>query len=240
MSLSDALILLPVVLFAGAIRGLSGFAGPLIMVPALSFVYDPISVIATTSLVDLSCNIALLRDAVRQCSLPTVLKIVGGATFLLPVGAYVLLTFDSRIVSRVIYSVVMLLAVVLLVGWRYRHAPSTSTLVGIGAANGFILGATSFGVAMLPFLYAGTQPTTESRANFILWAFFCGLAGFTIVALGGRVESTELLRAAILAPCYVIGAFFGNMYAKRIDSMRLRRIVLGLLVIISFAGLGTH
>jgi len=236
----DAVTLFSVALVAGAVRGLSGFAGPLIMVPVLSFFYDPVSVIGTTSLVDVSCNIALFRDAVRQASLATVAKIIVGALISIPLGARVLLGFDTHAVMQAIYAAVALFSIVLIAGWRYNRPLSTLVLVGVGAINGLIVGATSFGVAMLPFLYVGPQSTVQSRANFILWALFTGAAGFGVVAVGGRVGHTELLRAVILAPIYIAGTVLGNLYSKRIDSILLRRIVLVLLLTVSLAGLAAQ
>ncbi len=237
MDPSDLAIITPVIFIAGLVRGITGFAGPLIMVPLLGFFYSPASAIATSTLVDLSSNVSLLRDASRQASRNTVLCLILGALITIPLGGYALLTLDARLIARMVYAVVGFFSIVLLFGWRYKRRLSPRQFFGVGAASGFILGATSFGVAVLPFLYSGSDTAARSRANFILWALFCALIGFAIVLAGGRVGRPELWRALLLIPFYFAGTVTGNRFAKRVDDIMLRRIVLIVLLVTAAAGL---
>jgi len=234
---SDMAILTPVVFVAGLVRGTTGFAGPLIMVPVLGFFYSPASAIAISTLVDLSSNVSLLGDALRQASRITVVSLICGALLTIPFGGYALLAFDASVIARTMYAVVGFFSVVLLSGWRYKKSLSARQYFGVGAASGVILGATSFGVAVLPFLYSGADTAARGRANFILWALFCALIGFAIVLVGGRVGALELTRALLLIPIYVAGTYLGNRIAKRIDDALLRRIVLVVLLATAIAGI---
>jgi uncharacterized membrane protein YfcA len=234
---SDVAILAPVIFVAGLVRGTTGFAGPLIMVPVLGFFYSPASAVAISTLVDLSSNVSLLGDALRQASRITVASLIGGALLTIPFGGYALLAFDATVIARTMYAVVGFFSIVLLSGWRYEKALSPRQYFGVGAASGVILGATSFGVAVLPFLYSGADTAARGRANFILWALFCALIGFAIVLVGGRVGVMELSRALVLIPIYVAATWLGNRVAKRIDDAALRRIVLVVLLATAIAGL---
>ena len=239
-NLSALAIIAPIIFLAGLVRGITGFAGPLIMVPLLSFFYNPVSAIATSTLVDLSSNASLLQDALRQASRVTVLSLIGGALITVPLGGYALLAFDASIIARVLYAVVGFASIVLLFGWRYKKQLSATQFFGVGAASGVILGATSFGVTVMPFLYSGVNSAAHGRANFILWALFCALVGFTIVLVGGHVGANELWRAVILIPFYVAGSYVGNRYSMSINDEILRRIVLVVLLSTSIAGLVEH
>ena len=234
---TDVVVLTPVIFVAGLVRGTTGFAGPLIMVPVLGFFYSPASAVAISTLVDLSSNVSLLGDALRQASRITVVSLICGALLTIPFGGYALLAFDATVIARTMYAVVGFFSVVLLFGWRYKKALSPRQYFGVGAASGVILGATSFGITALPFLYSGTDPAALGRANFILWALFCAVIGFAIVAVGGRVGAPELWRALLLIPIYVVGTYLGNRVAKRIDDALLRRIVLVVLLATAIAGL---
>ena len=237
---TDVAILAPVVFIAGLVRGTTGFAGPLIMVPVLGFFYSPPSAVAISTLVDLSSNVSLLSDALRRASRITVSSLICGALLTIPFGGYALLAFDASVIARAMYAVVGFFSVVLLTGWRYTKALSPRQYFGVGAASGVILGATSFGVAVLPFLYSGADTAARGRANFILWALFCALIGFAIVLIGGRVGTLELTRALVLIPIYVAGTYLGNRVAKRIDDALLRRIVLVVLLATAIAGVVVH
>jgi uncharacterized membrane protein YfcA len=235
--LNTLAIIALVIFLAGLVRGITGFAGPLIMVPVLNLFYSPASAIATSTLVDLSSNVSLLRDALRQASRVTVLSLIGGALITIPLGGYALLTLDAKVIARAVYAVVGFFSIVLLFGWRYKKQLSGKQLFGVGAASGVILGATSFGVVVMPFLYSGADSAARGRANFILWALFCALVGFAVVLTGGRVGAPELWRASALIPFYALGTYVGNRYAKRIDDILLRRIVLAALLATAIAGL---
>jgi uncharacterized protein len=234
---SDLAIITPIIFIAGLVRGITGFAGPLIMVPVLSFFYSPASAIATSTLVDLSSNMSLLPDAMRQASRMTVPSLIAGALLTIPLGGYALLALDATVIARTLYALVGFFSIILLFGWRYKKALTPKQFFGVGAASGVILGATSFGVAVLPFLYAGSDTAVRARANFILWALFCALVGFGVVLAGGRVGLSELWRALLLIPFYVAGTFIGNRFSGRIDDVLLRRIVLLVLLATAVVGL---
>jgi len=237
---TDVAIITPVIFIAGLVRGTTGFAGPLIMVPVLGFFYSPVSAVAISTLVDLSSNVSLLGDALRQASRITVASLICGALITIPLGGYALLAFDATVIARTMYAVVGFFSIVLLLGWQYKKPLSPKQYFGVGALSGVILGATSFGITALPFLYSGTNTAALGRANFILWALFCALIGFAIVAIGGRVGAAELWRALLLIPIYVVGTYLGNRVAKRIDDALLRRIVLVVLLATAIAGLVVH
>lgn len=233
----EAALVAAAIFLAGLVRGMTGFAGPLIMVPVLGFFASTVSAIATSAIVDLSSNISLLPNALRNASRPTILALIGGAMMTVPLGGYALLVFDAAAINRIMYAVVAMFSIVLLCGWRYRKPLLTRHFVFVGAVSGIVLGATSFGVTVLPFLYAGADSATRGRANFIIWALFCAVIGFLIVLAGQRIGSVELLRALFLIPFYVAGTFIGNRSAGRIDDARLRKVVLFVLLVIAIAGL---
>jgi len=233
-----AIAMLAAAIFAaGLVRGITGFAGPLIMVPVLGFFYSPVAAIATSTLVDLSSNVSLLPGALREAAPKSVAGLVAGALVTIPLGGYALLSLDASIIAAALYAVVGAFSLVLLSGWRYPRVLSPGQFAVVGAGSGVILGATSFGIAAMPFLLAGPEPALRGRANFILWAFFCALVGFAVVLVGGSVALDDLSRAALLVPLYLGGTFAGNRYAHRIDDARLRRIVLVVLVVVALAGL---
>jgi uncharacterized membrane protein YfcA len=225
---------------AGVVRGITGFAGPLIMVPVLGFFHNPASAIATSTLVDLSSNVSLLPGALREAAPKSVAGLIAGALVTIPLGAYALLALDATTIAAALYAVVGAFSLVLLSGWRYPRVLSPAQFAVVGAGSGVILGATSFGIAAMPFLLAGPETTLRGRANFILWAFFCALVGFSVVLAGRRVGLDDVTRAALLIPFYLAGTFAGNRYAHRIDDARLRRIVLVVLVAVSVAGLAVR
>lgn len=222
---------------AGVIRGLTGFGGPLILVPVLSFFYEPGSAVATVMLVDLTSNASLLRDAAREANWRIIGVIAGGAILTLPLGGYVMVHADTRFIRSAVYATVAFVSILLLTGWRYRGTYSTPRLLGAGAINGVIVGATSFGAALYPFLLGGADSSRVGRANFVLWALFCSLGAFGVVLLGGKVGTGELVRATFFIPIYALGAYAGNRWFHHVNDAVLKRVVLVTLIGVSIGGL---
>lgn len=221
---------------AGVVRGLAGFGGPLILVPVFSFFFPPPSAIASVMLIDFSANLKLLPDALRESRAATVLPIIGGALLTLPLAGWVLHSVPTAWLRDVVYLVVGAMSLLILSGWRYRGSESTGTLLAVGAANGLVVGTTAIGVALYPFLISGRQSAVASRANFIVWAFFCTSSAFAVVWLDGSVGHAELLRAALLAPAYLGGVYVGNRSYRLVDEAVLRRLVLLVLIAVAVAG----
>lgn len=222
---------------AGIVRGLTGFGGPLILVPVFSFFYEPASAVATAVLVDFAANASLLRDAVREANWRTIGLITVGAAITLPVGGYAMVYGDVQTVRSIVYGAVTIMSLILLSGWRYQGSFSAPRLLGAGALNGLIVGATSFGAALYPFLLGGRDSSRVGRANFVLWALFCSLAAFFVVLLAGKVGSEELTRAFLFVPVYVLGVYLGNRSFHHTDEAVLKRVVLFTLIAVSSAGL---
>lgn len=240
MNLSPSFLAAVACLIAGAVRGLAGFGGPLILVPVLTFFFNPLSAITTAMLVDLSANIILLPSALKQVSWNTVLPIWAGAGLTMPIGGYFLLSFHPRFLPIVIYTVVALVSLLLLTGWQYTGGKNTWHFFRVGIINGMIMGATSFGAAMYPFLMTHGEPLPRGRANFIFWALFCSLGMSTILLVEGRIGGTKLYGVLLFVPIYMLGSYIGNLFFKFISHNVFRKLVLFILIIVSIIGLLQH
>ena len=156
----------PVIFLAGLVRGTTGFAGPLIMVPVLGFFYSPPSAIAISTLVDLSSNMSLLGDALRQAWRVTVVCLICGARH---DSAWWVRAAGRRCDGdrTRVYAIVAFFSIVLLLGWRYKKSLSPRQYCDRCRERGSW--ARPVGVAAAPFLYSGPDSAARGRANFILW-----------------------------------------------------------------------
>lgn len=237
--MSDPLFLAIAIVAAvigGVVRGYSGFAGPLIMLPVLTILFGPVTAVVTILLVDMAGVVMLLPAALREGTRRVSVPLIVGTLACMPFGSYLLLFADPAIMKDVIIFAVIGAALALLIGWRYERPLGTIPLLGVGVLSGGFLSAAYIGAIAPLFLYAGPDSARKSRANVILWSFFSGLVLVATLVIGGAVTEVELWRAVTLAPFYFGAIYAGSRLFQGIDETLFRRTVLIILILGSAVG----
>ncbi len=229
-------IALAATVVGGIVRGYSGFAGPMIMLPVLTILFGPVTAVVTIMLVDLAGVVVLVPEALREGSRRVSVPLILGTLACMPFGSYLLLVADPAIMKDLIIYAVIGTAVALLFGWRYRRPLGLAALLGIGVVSGGFLSAAYIGAIAPLFLYAGPDSARRSRANIILWSFFSGLVLVSILIYGGAVTDVEFWRALTMAPFYFGAIYAGSRLFHGIDEAFFRRTVLIILIFGSVVG----
>ena len=101
-------------------RGFVGFGGALVTVPVLSVVWGPQAAVAITGVMGIPSLFQLLPEAVRYSERPIVIP-VALATFLTaPIGSWVLVSVDPKLMSVVISGLVIAMVAMLAQGWTSK------------------------------------------------------------------------------------------------------------------------
>ncbi len=224
-------------LFAGAVRGLTGFGGPAIMIVVLTQFYSPASVLAMVLMIDFVANLRLVPTSFRDISWRTAGPLTAASVAAIPIGLYALLAVDPMVMKRVIAAVVGLSALAMLAGWRYRRPATVAALIVVGGLAGMVLGATYIALVAVVFLYAGPEPATTSRANCIFWGFVTGVVMIGVLYTTGDIVWADMWRAAMLGVVYLFAATFGIWIFRGVDEPVFRRFVLWLLILLSAIGI---
>lgn len=230
-------ILVPVAALAGFIRGFSGFGGPLIMLPILGLYLAPAEAVWVMMWVDILVNVRLVPEARRDLSARVFLPLLAGTVATMPIGLWLLTTIDAVLMKRVLCVAILIAALVLLSGWRYRGEATKATWLGIGGLSGVVMGATSLAVTVALFLNAGRQTAAEARANFIVWVFATTLVYIAMLTWQRAAATGQLGTILVLAPVYVLAATLGASVQRAADEALVRRLVLMLVVVIALMGL---
>jgi uncharacterized protein len=230
-------VLVPIAALAGFIRGFAGFGGPLVLLPALNVWLSPAASVAAVMWIDLFANVHLLPEVRHEAQRAVVVPLLVGTLATMPVGVLLLVAVDPVFMKRGISAAILVAALVLLSGWRYRGAIGPIGWAGVGALTGIIMGATSIAVTAALFLNSGSQTAKESRANFIVWVFAATLALLAMLAVGTGIAASPARVIGILAPVYLAGSLLGTRLNKRAPEAVVRRAVLLLVVVIATAGL---
>jgi uncharacterized membrane protein YfcA len=230
-------VLVPIAAVGGFLRGFAGFGGPLFMLPVLSLFLSPAVAIGVMMWTDLFSNVHLLPNARADSSRAVVVPLLVGTAAAMPAGVHLLMSVEPLLMKKILCGSILLVAVVLLTGWRYRRSVGTPVYAAIGAASGFVMGATSIAAVTPLFLGAGDQTAAQNRANFIVWVFPATVLLLFLLTARDALTAVNAAMIAILTPVYLAGTLIGARVHHKASDATVRRTVLVLIIATATAGL---
>ncbi len=237
LALPVLLAALGIGLVAGVVKGMVGFAMPMIMISGLSSLIPPELALAGLILPTLVTNgMQALRQgagAAWQSVKRFRLFLLVGLVFLL--GAAQLVTeLPVRWLLLAIGLPITLFAMLQLAGWQLRLAPGTrpGLEAGIGAFAGFIGGLSGvWGPPTVAYLTAiGTEKTEQMRVQGVIYGL--GALALTVAHIGsGVLNERSVWFSVMLLPTAVCGMWIGSRIQDRIDQRAFRRATLAVLLV---------
>ena len=124
--------LIPVVVFAGIVRGYSGFGFAVISVIGLNLFLDPKQSVAIILSLDLICSLNLWQQAIKHADFETLKKLTLGSLLGIPIGYACLILIPSEILKALICLVIIVLSLLLLSSYRPFDTGKTATKLAFG------------------------------------------------------------------------------------------------------------
>lgn len=204
------------VMFAGFLRGFTGFGAALIVVPVLSVVYSPAVAVPIAFLSGLPSVFQLLPTAIRYAERAFVLPIGIAAFLLAPVGTWLLAHTAPGPLKIVIAVMVLAMAGFMQAGWKLRRRPGAATLAAVGGVAGLIQGIAGIGgppVVAVALSRAGDPH--RQRANVI--GAVTALAFSTALPLWrlGLFTEAVLWLSLLFVPSHAGAAWLGARFFNR-------------------------
>ncbi|MEM7404010.1 MAG: sulfite exporter TauE/SafE family protein [Pseudomonadota bacterium] len=239
LTLEQPLILLGVAVlavFAGFIRGFTGFGGPALMIVALTLFFAPGSVAGKVLIMDLLANVNLARAAMREANLRDVCILSVSTLVGVPLGLIALLNLDDRVMQDVLGVTTLIAATVLTFGWRLRKPPNVPLLIVAGFVGGVIATATGVALLMVAFFFSGPAATALSRANAILWLFLITGVVIGSYVYGGLLTLDDIWRSGLIGLFYLSGSFLGARVFVASAEATVRKAAIWLLFALALIG----
>ncbi|SDJ27689.1 sulfite exporter TauE/SafE family protein [Salipiger marinus] len=228
---------LGIALLAGLVKGMVGFAMPMIMISGLGSIVAPELALAGLLLPTLATNaLQALREGPRAAwgSVRQFLLFLIVAFVMLALSAQLVRVLSADLLLAVIGAPVTLFCLMQLLGWRAHlpNGPTVATEVGVGAVAGFLGGLS--GVWGPPFVAYLTALDTDKRDQLRVQGVAYGLGAVSLVgahvASGVLTAQTAVFSAAMLLPA-LVGMGLGGLVHDRIDQAMFRRLTLLVLLV---------
>jgi uncharacterized membrane protein YfcA len=226
------------VFLGGLSRGFTGFGAALIIIPALIIVYGPVPAVVLMSLIEVPGVLQLARTAIREADWRGLAPLCIAASITIPIGAWSLAVFDPETTRRFIAAIVVLFAVLIATGWRYKGEINKILSVCIGTISGFCSGVASLGgPPVVMFLLAKGSNAAQTRAGIV--AYFSLAMIMRLAAFGWHdlYSQGALLLSLLMAPVYMAGIWIGNQFFKGASELLFRRVVVALVLVMGVIAL---
>lgn len=223
--------------FAGVIKGMVGFAMPMVMISLLGSFLSPELALAGLIMPTLATNgVQALREgpsaagrAVREF---WVFLSVGGLALVL--GAQMVTVLPARVLLLMIGGPILVFAALQLSGWspRLSERHRTATQAGVGAVAGFIGGMSGvWGPPTVMLLTAlNTPKSAQMRIQGVIYGL--GAVALAVAHVGSGVLTLRTgVFSALLVPTALLGMRVGLRFCDRFDQATFRRATLAVLVI---------
>lgn len=225
-----------IALLAGIVKGMVGFAMPMILISCLSSLISPELALAGLILPTLATNgVQALRQGGRA-ALGSVVRFrvfLAVALVMLLLSAQLVAVLPQSVLLLMIGGPIVLFAVLQLGGWM-PDLPSASRgwEIGVGGFAGFIGGFSGvWGPPTVAYLTAiGTEKREQMRVQGVIYGL--GAVALTAAHVGSGILNARSVwfSAALLAPA-LLGMWIGGRLHDRIDQRAFRRATLLVLLV---------
>ncbi len=227
-----------VVLFASFVRGFSGFAGPMIMVPAFSLVLPPIQVVPIVLLLEMVTAAVLVPRIWRVADWPTLRWIMPAALIGAPFGILLLTLVPGPVMALAIALVVLVFATLFWRGFALPAMPGRGVALGAGAMSGALNSAIAIpGPPVILFYFASPAEPAVSRASIIAHLAVVDVIAIALAAWHGLLVPEVIAWVLLLVPAQAIGVLLGNRRFLATSEELFKRAVLILIMLIGVTGL---
>ena len=164
----------------GVIRGYTGFAGALLLLPGFVLIMGPLLALNVVIISGMIGQLILLPNAIKRAQKNTVLSFGGGLFLGVYLGLYFLFQREITDITFFMGIFIIIATLILVSGWKYKGPINILTSSGFGSGIGFFAGF--FGVPTGPltglFFLSLKEDVKIIQANiqciviFTLIAFF--------------------------------------------------------------------
>jgi uncharacterized membrane protein YfcA len=228
-----------VTLVAGVMRGFAGFGSAMLMAPIFAILFGSAEMVVTVVAIELIVSLQLFPQVRSHADWKTLTPMSTAACAAMPLGVWALASVDKGTIVTAVSAIIVGFVATMWSGWRYRGRRSAAASMAVGAVSGAMMATTSVGgPPVLLYLLSGDDPPAVNRANIVSYYFLTQFLLIVIVLATGVAGWDPLVRAVVLFPVMILGAWAGSRVFHGLASERLyRNVALAILFATGLFGL---
>ena len=232
------LFLTIIITAAGVVRGCIGFGFSALVVASSTLFIDPTIVVPMLAILEIIASIHMTITTWRDVERKILLYLMIGATIATPLGVYLLVILPADSIRLLLSLMILILSGLLASGWQYRGGRGPVTFLSLGLLSGACNGAAAVGgLPVATFLTSMKLSVASMRATLVLFFFGTDIV-FILSASGhGLFTQSLLIMSALMIIPMTLGVHLGGKLFTIIPEERLRKWVIGLLMLLSIIGI---
>ena len=226
-------------LIGGVIRGFTGFGFALILISALLFVADPITIVPLTLILDLLAGLSLFARTFRHVHWTGIQHLLIGSAIGVPAGFACLLLIAPEPMKIAIYFGILASVLLIARGFKRKSVPGNGMLAGTGVVAGVMSGAAGVPGPPVILLYLSSPlPVSTTRATAIAFFIFVDIFALGLAAYNDLISVDILLRCGVLFPLMAVGTSAGHWLYGLARPETVKRAAIILLGLLAIVGIG--
>ena len=196
----------------GLIRGYTGFAGALLLLPGFVLIMGPLPALNVVIISGMIGQLILLPNAIKRAQKNTVLSFGGGLFLGVYLGLYFLFQREITDITFFMGIFIIIATLILVSGWKYKGPINILTSCGFGSGIGFFAGF--FGVPTGPltglFFLSLKEDVKIIQANIQCIVIITLIAFFSYFYFVEGFRSDFLLLGLVMSIPLAIGLKVGQ------------------------------
>ena len=235
---SDLLILILICVFAGLIRGFSGFGLSAFVMSLALTIIPPIELIPVCWWMEFVASVFMIRNGWKDSDKKISIILWLGAVFGLPVGIALTTILDFQTSKIVALVLILILALILLRNFKIQFLSTSVGTISSGVFAGVATGLASIGGMIVAiYVLASQNSARRVRASVVLYIFLNSVTTFIFLILFDVMDHKAFVRGVLLAVPSSIGVVLGSILFMQKLEKYYRPFSLGLLISFSLVGL---
>ena len=238
LPLESMILLALICLFAGIVRGFSGFALSAVVMASASLMIPPVELIPICWWLETAASVLMLRSGWQQADRKVAITLAMMSALGVPIGITLTTQLEAASSQIVVLAIISVLALSQLFKLKIAFLSTSPGLYLSGFTAGIVTGLAHVGGMVVALYTLSTNAAANKiRASLVLFLFIGTATSMVTFIWAGVMDSVAVQRGIVFAVPTMIGVWLGTQLFRPRFAPYYRPLCLLLLIVIAVVGI---
>lgn len=222
-----------IIFFAAFVKGLTGFAFPMIAVPFLVLLFPLQVVVAVVVVLGFGASSMVIINCIKDIDIKKIWPLILAGIIFTPIGAFSLIYMNSNYLKLALGIIMLLFSITLILNKSFPVKNEKAAYVLAGSLSGFLGGSLSIQSPPVVLFFSNQGMSKQTfRANLTLHLVVLTFVTIVTYFINGLYNTEIVITILYFAPAMVLGVFAGIKLSKKVSETLFKKIVLIILIVL--------